>query len=528
MGQVMGRILAILSWIVVLVAGPVPAQEVFEVPIELELPVAPLVFELDNASLEVVLEEGALPVLRALGGLESTRGAAIALTDSGTTITVRRAESQGEPAAVIPGGPHGKSHGGATGGSHGSATGSAQQLRFELVFPPGHRLEVSGSELDVTIEAPPVAQSDEEDDDEEDEDEGEDDDEGDDEDELETQPVMAADGIRLSLALTDSSATLSGVVGASVNATQSYVHASNTRGKLTLALERATVESEGHQGAIDLFGRDSEVSLNDALGQVKPALTGGSLIVNGGAGPINGPFDSALLSVSGRRGQITVTGTGATIVASDLSGARIDLKGARHEVSIDDLQGSVLADLNDGNLSVSQMRGQATITARAGAEISFDGVVGTSKLTLKDCSASLVDVTGQVTAELQSAHLELDGVRRLDLVARRSEIVASRLESLTRAEITNSQLDFDLQELKHNPTLTLKGSSDARIRLQAPCSVKMGMLSTDANVNGCDVQAKGVPVRRKRYERRGLSGQRRVTLNVKMAQGSTLEVDGVQ
>ena len=115
-------------------------------------------------------------------------------------------------------------------------------------------------------------------------------------------------------------------------------------------------------------------------------------------------------------------------------------------------------------------------------------------------------------------------------MARGAEIIGSRLESLAKVEVTNSQLDLDLQELKHNPNLTLKGSSDARVRLQAPCTVKMGearLLSADADVSGCDVNSKSVNIRRKRWERRGLSGQRRTILNVKLLQGSTLQVDGV-
>ena len=53
-------------------ACPLLAQEVFEVPIELGLPAAPLVFELSNASLDVVLEDGVEPVLRAFAGASGT------------------------------------------------------------------------------------------------------------------------------------------------------------------------------------------------------------------------------------------------------------------------------------------------------------------------------------------------------------------------------------------------------------------------------------------------------------------------
>ncbi len=498
----MHRILTILSLLLALATGTASAQEIFEVPIELELPVASLVFGLDSAILDVVIEDGAVPVLRAFGGTEGAAGAEFAITDSGTVLTVHRPEDLSEP---IP------------------------RLRFELTFPLGHPLDIKGLDLDVTVAARAVVSTGFEDDDEDDRGDSEDD-EADGEGDSVAQPVAVAPSHLLSLTITDSNADLSGISSANLNVTRSFVHTADTRGHLALALEGTTFEAEGHQGAVDLSSRDSEVALDEVIGQVQPALIGGSLTVRGGAGVIKGQFDDALLRVDRRKGQITIAGSGATIEGLDLIGSRVDIKGGGHDLRLDDVRGSVLADMTGGSISVGQLRGATTITARDGTEISLENVVGNPKLNLFDCSTTLIDVTGQASVEVRRGRLELDEVQRLSLVASGAEIIGSGLEGLTKLEATNSQLDLDLQKVKQNPSLTLRGSTSARVRLQAPCTVKMGearLLSAGANVNGCDVNSKAVNVRRKRFERRGLSGQRRTILNVKMVQGSTLDVEGV-
>ncbi len=512
--------------IAVLAAGPAPGQEVFEVPIELELPDAPLVLDLDNASLEVVLDAEAVPVLRALGGSDNdSSGTALAVSDNGT-IVVRRAGSQGEPPDGAPAGAPGDV--------------PRPRLRLELVFDPERRLDILGSDLTVAIEGPPVVEiegeeDEDEDEDEEDEDEDEDDEGEDEEDESEGEdedeapaPVEPVIAHHLFLEIAGSSVNLIGVEGASVTAIESYVHASGTHGMLALALEGGTVEIEGHQGAIGFTGRDGEVTLTDTLGQGTIALTGGSLLVRGGSGQLDGTLDEALLRLDGWRGSMVVAGSGARVEARALPGTRMEIKGAGHEVAIEDLQGSIVADLSGGSLTASQLRGQAQIKARNGADVAIQGFEGRPHLDLDDSSAHVVDVRGQLTAAIRGGRLEIDGVQRLDLVATDAEIVAGRLESLTKAEITDSQLDLDLSELRHDPGLTLRGSTDARVRLSTPCSVKLAearLLRGGTDVTGCDLHSQ--TVRRRSFESRSLDGRRRVTLNVTLGDRSTLEVEGV-
>ncbi len=521
----MVRVFTILSLTLVLGVVSAPAQEVFEVPIELELPAAPLMIDLDNASLEVLLEARALPVLRAFpGSPRAASGAALAVTDDGR-IVVRRAE----PPAGAP----------------------SPRLRLELVVDPGLRLQVGGSDLEITVEGRQDDQEDEDDeeddgdeeddeddgddgddgddegeDDEGEDDEGEDDDDDEDDEDDEAQPEPAVE-TQLSFELTGSSVDLAGVEAASLTAVSSYVHARGTRGTLILALDGSTVEIEGHQGAVELTGGDNEVTLGDVLGRSTIALTGGSLIVRGGSGHLAGRLDDALLRLEGGLGSVVVEGRGMTVEARSLPAARLEIKGEGHEIALDELEGSVVADLSGGSLAASQLRGQATITARAGTDVTMDGIVGRSTLNLEDSSARLSGVAGQVTAELRGSRLELDGVQRLELAAAGSEISAAGLKVLGKVEAADSQLDLDLSEMRSNPSLRLRGSTDARVRLKSPCSVKLGeveLLGGGAQVSGCELHSQ--TLNRTRHDRQGLDGRQRVVLTVTLGEDSTLEVEG--
>jgi len=293
-----------------------------------------------------------------------------------------------------------------------------------------------------------------------------------------------------------------------------------------LTLAGGTVEVQGHQGALILTSRDSEVALADLLGQVECAVTGGSLLLQRGVGPFQGRLVDALLRIDDWRGTVLVEGSGATVEARAL-GVRMEIKGEGHAIAIDELQGFLLAELGGGSLTATKLFGQAQITAGGGAEIAIDGIQGQAMLTLENSSARLAGVAGQLTAGVDGGRLEVDRANGLQLVAAGAEIVVRRLQRLLKAEATDSRLDLDFWELNHDPTLTLQGSSEARVRMRTPCSVKLGevqLLGGGVDVTGCALHSQ--TLRRARQERVGVDGNRRLTLSVNLGQASTLKVEG--
>ena len=99
--KAMHRASAVLVLIAAAVAAPLVAQEVppqagirgiFELPVDLDLPAAPVVLDLDNASVDVALDAAAAAVLRARGpsGKNAT-GLSLAVDWDAGTMVVRRA-----------------------------------------------------------------------------------------------------------------------------------------------------------------------------------------------------------------------------------------------------------------------------------------------------------------------------------------------------------------------------------------------------------------------------------------------------
>ena len=529
----MRGVVLILGLTATIAAGPAPAQETFEVPADLELQDVPLVIDLDVASLEIVLDPNATPTLRALsapasgapaaGAPDAPRPALAVSSDGGIMVVRRVPDEAGEATAVSP------------------------RLILELVHHPASRLQVFGSELDIVVtgqraeledtradeDEAEVGDQNDEDDVDEDEDGDDEDDDEEDGDEQEAGAAAVAlfdpeDPHRRFFDLAASDIDLIGVEGTSVRAVESYLHATGTRGRLTLAFESGTADITGHRGTLELTSLDSEITLSESVGRVASAITGGSLIAKGGSGQLNGRFIDALLRVEGwRAGRFVVAGIGATVEARGFAGVRLELRGDGLDVALDDLQGHLLAELAGGSFTAGQVAGPFEVKARDGAELSIDGVQGQPTLTLENSSARLVDVAGTLKVNVRGGRLDVDGAQRLDLAAANADVVAGRFKRLIKADLTDSRVDLDLWELASQPRLSLRGATEARVRLRTPCTVKLGevdLLAGRADVTGCELHSQSL--RRTRQERRGVSGNRRIVLTATLSEDSTLEVEG--
>ena len=123
--------------------------------------------------------------------------------------------------------------------------------------------------------------------------------------------------------------------------------------------------------------------------------------------------------------------------------------------------------------------------------------------------------------------LEVDGARQLQVHATQSEVHLRGIERLNRLQAADSQVDLDLTEIRHDPSLELTGTTEAQVELKIPCYFQMDrtqLLSSQVEVNGCGLW--GESHRRNRLDRRGLDGNRRVVLTARLTEDATLEVDG--
>lgn len=400
------------------------------------------------------------------------------------------------------------------------ADGREYRLKVEVMMRPDQKLRLVGKALLIRIEHPDGLKEEN--------------------DERPGLPLGKEDhevaipspGVGLEILIEDSEAQLTGVDGALVEATATWLRCERTRGALNLTLEGGRAEIRSHRGRLHLDMADGDAVLSQIRGgPLHWQLRGGSLDLRGGHGSSNGTAREAVVVVDGWRGPMSMTGSDSTLEARDLEGGdgALTLRGRDLQALIEQIHGSVVANLAGGQLSAAALRGGVRLDADHGADVDLRDLSGQVIVGLKNgAGAELREVTGQLRVEVQDGRLEADRIAHLTLSGARAEIQASRVQQLTRLEVTDSELDLDLTTVAHDPTIHLRGRSSARLQLSSPCVVKVvgpeALVGHDVWVSGCDLRAPGQPTRSAAPIRR--YGRRPVTLTARISEQATLEVEG--
>lgn len=250
-----------------------------------------------------------------------------------------------------------------------------------------------------------------------------------------------------------------------------------------LTLERSHAEIDGHRGNLALSGKDSEIELRGVGAEIDLNLQGGTLQISDAAGRLIGKLRrNAVLLVSDWSGEIDLEAVGSAL---DLRNFQPDpqilsLKTKATDVAIEAL-GEGLFDLDQtgGELllrDVGRLTGKIATGLRAKVEIAR--VAGAWTGVFQD-SEVRIDGVEDLVAELYNSVLELDGARRLDLLAHGSRITATSVQRISRLNLVTSTADLELTEGSRADVM-VQGLSEARLRLPRPCFVQV----EDARVEG--------------------------------------------
>ncbi len=439
--------------------------------LELPLDAPSVVIELSNADVEVLADPTAKPVLRAAAAEDEP--APEVLLDwvaEGGILTIRR------PA------------------------GETLRLKVEIVVGAEQRLRLSGRDLSVVAR------------------------------EAQYEGVTAPPGFRFDLE--SSELDLEGGRGVVLEARESSVFLSGTRGQLTVTLDSGSAQIRGHRGSLKLEAAGTEVALIDCEGKVEPRLHGGSLDVRQGTGQLTAKADDAVLLFEGWRGQLTLTGTGTTVDARDAAEpGPWKVEGEDLQVTLERIAGPVTANFNGGRLEAREMGGILTVVASNRADVELTGLAQTANLKLTDAAtAEVTDVSGDLVAEIEDSQLRADGIARLKLTGTRSQIQASGVMKLLRLQVSDSELDLDLATLAQHTSWKLSGTGRAAVRLPTPCRVKIDgprdLLGDQIEVSGCELRVPGQPAQSKKEW--FIYGDRKpVILTVNLGEDFELEVEGL-
>jgi hypothetical protein len=237
------------------------------------------------------------------------------------------------------------------------------------------------------------------------------------------------------------------------------------------------------------------------------------------------------LQIERRRGALQIAGNNARVELRSVGQGEngVNIKGGGLDLLLEQIGGPLGVELRASQLLADGLKGRVDLKALEGTDLSLQNATGGLKLNLGGgASARLSEVRHGLTVEMRDSDLDLQQIARLSLVARASQINAREVRRVEKMEVMDCELDLSLANTNHSPTLQLKGASRASVELPAPCSVKVlgqGMVSgAEVRASGCGIETQGHG--RRRYQNRGLDGGRAVVLTVRIAEDSSLEVEG--
>ncbi len=457
--------------------------QVLELPAEIALDGASLTFDLAAAELAIEVRPVAAPTLRARLAKDDAASARLELEEGDDKMKLSRPAANGDP----------------------------PRLLIEAVIAPGQQLQLTGRRLTVRIDAlPPQPAADAP---------------------TAGSEAAAATEITWRLILEDSEADLVGLDSPVLDLTATDVWLAGGSGDLDLTLTGGSARVRDHRGKLKLVASDAEVAVQDHRGALTPRLDGGSLEVTGGHGNLDATAENALLRLDGWNGPLRLRGSDTTLEARAAPGPRAPWKieGTGLQLALAEIAAPLTVNLDGGSFEGSGLSSKIVATAKNGTRLDLAELAAALQLTLTGAEARLSDLGGALKAELADAFLEADGVGLLTLTAERSRIAARRVGPVYKCEVTDSELDLDLESNAQKPSLKLSGTSRATVRLATPCLVQLqgpaAMVDRQVRLTGCDLLVPGQRMGgRKAILRYG--DQPLTILRAEVSPDASLEVEG--
>lgn len=402
----------------------------------------------------------------------------------------------------------------------------APALAVRIVIAPGQRLEIRGSDLEVSLLGLGA---------------GRDDEESEGSEESEGAASEAGRGAAASIEnwplifdLDDSDVTIDSAGNLMLRGEATHYKLVDCYGTIGSMLDGGEVVFRDFFGKVDLRGDRSEFSISDSRGDFVLQVKSGSVEITNSGGNAQVEARGASVRVDQWKGSLSITGDDyhAEIMSSGGEEATILLSGRDSNLSAESIAGTLRLVVQGGQGSAKSIEGRTIAHATEGAIILLEKMVNAVDLRLGEgASATVKEALASVTVRGEEALLDVQGAGRLDLRMAVSEVTAQGIKGRLKAVLRDSTLTADLARgtESRSQDLELKGDSEAKVTLASPCLVKVKQALEEVEhqlaVSGCDLV--GRENRRTTNSRasraRSLSSS---TLDVKISPTSALEVDG--
>ena len=475
-------LIPILGWC--LTTGSVSAQQGGKLG-EMDLPHSPIVINLSDASVQIIVTDSADPGFRWWPAVPDSPGSTdvAAFADGAAVVIARPALSDRETAA---------------------------RIRVEIVIGTEQSVSIVGDALDLEMESahndePPQL----------------------DLDEAPATPVATT----IDLQLTGSEISLSGVgavVGTLESSTANFFE---TTGNHELTLRDSELRVAGHLGAITVEAEGADVIVEDAQGSIAAKGFGGSVDLRSTRGRIKIELVGANLHIHEAKvtGLVALTDSSANI--RDTRYQKMSFKSVTSYIATSSCQGDQTIDFTGGSLTADSGTGAVIGTARDGARIDLADHRGDIKLNLQaDSSTDLRMIAGDVNLTSHSAEVSVDGAKSLttNLVDTWATLIG--IEKLTSFQAHRSEVDLDLTATRERAVeIAVRAGSSVQVHLASPCRVQAkglsASLASQVDVTGCELQL-GRGTRWATRRARGIDGQPPIMLTAQVADSAELIVEG--
>lgn len=419
-------------------AAPLLAEPV-QLPVDIEVRATLIKLDLRNSTVSVridPLSPSSLRVTDARAG-ESTEGFVVLEEDDAGTLLVRQ--------------PHGDE-------------AVAPDVLIELVLGGSQKLEVMGTELDVTLDA--VS------DDSAAEDEGD-------------RPSASASGsgtpsapganAAYKFSIHDSDAVIRGIGSIDARGSGTSFELVGTNGGAAFDISGGEISADRHSGALRVKAKGTQVSIESGSGHSVISLEDGSLRAAQGTGRLEIDARSSRVVTEAWTGEVSVQGDGLVIesLESGAPEARLRFDVRESEITVVNLKGALDAHLSGGRLTARSI-GARAIVRSDGSEIAIESVADSTTLDLTDGAiATLKAVAKNADIKLEDATLTVSNVGDLTLRVTASTAEASSIRGRARVTANDADVSVDLRGSVSGSTFDLRGATVAKVSAPAPCALQV-------------------------------------------------------
>lgn len=283
-----------------------------------------------------------------------------------------------------------------------------------------------------------------------------------------------------------------------------------------------------HRGLLRITGRDADVHLEGGASEPTMNLTGGSVTLRDGEGPVALSANGAKVWADQWTGALRIEAAHGNLDVARSATKLLDLKLTDTFARIGQGSGRADAKCAGGAIDVDGFGGPVTISATDRASVSATGVTGALQLTGTDAARlDVKDSRGAVTLTATGGGVSVERASSLKLAATDATVSVRGVAKLLPATLRGCTGEVDLVETLGSLAVSVALGSRIDFRIAEPCEVQASgqgaKLGESIACSGCDLKLPNQP--QVGNPRQYYRGTRRAVLALTLDEDSRVKIE---